>query len=88
MSITTPGTDQPTGQGTITIPAGVTVQPGRQTSISTGQGQVIQGMQYGIVLANGTASSVFIPASAEADPKQVQAIFDAKLQALSLIPVS
>ena len=76
-----------TNSQTVTIPLGVTVQPGRQTSQTNGQGQVIQGTLYPIVLANGTTSSVFVPDSILTNVAQVEALFTNKIASLSAIPV-
>lgn len=87
MSTTEPATTQAASQQAVVIPAGVTVQPGRQTSQTTGQGQVVQGTLYPIILANGTTSSVFVPTSIETNVPQVQALFENKIAALAAVPV-
>jgi len=87
MSTSEPASTAVSSGNTITLPAGVTVQPGRQTSVTTGQGQVVQGTLYPIVLANGTTGSVFVPTSVETQLPQVQALFENKIAALSAVPV-
>jgi hypothetical protein len=87
MSTTEPAVPAAPAPGVVTIPPGVTVQPGRQTTQTSGFGTVVQGTQYPIVLANGTTSSVFVPDTALSDPAQVEAIFATKIAQLSAIPV-
>lgn len=87
MSTSNPDTTPATTSNTVTIPPGVTVQPGRQTSQTSGQGQVVQGTLYPIVLANGTTSSVFVPDSVLSNAAQVQALFENKINSLAAIPV-
>ncbi len=86
MGTSTPSTTPTNGQQ-IVLPPGVSIQPGRQTSQTTGAWQVVQGTLYGLVLANGTASSVFVPDSTLGNIPAIQALFDQRISSLSAIPV-
>lgn len=87
MGTSTPNTSGTSAGGTITLPPGVTIRPGRETSQTNDQGQVQQGTLYPIVLANGTTSSVFVPNSALSNPAIVQALFENKVNGLNAIPI-
>ena len=85
MSTSTPdNTPTPTG-GAIILPAGVTIGPGRETSQTTPQGQVVQGMIFPITLQNGTTTTVFIPYTSLTNTQQVQALFTERVAALQAI---
>ncbi len=45
----------------ITLPPGVKVAPGIETSGLNAQGQVIQGIKFGLTLKDGTITTVFVP---------------------------
>lgn len=67
---------------TVTLPPGVTVQPGRETSQVNGQGQVVQGMIFPITLPSGTTTTVFVPYTMIADTAYVQALFEQRVNAI------
>jgi len=73
------------GTTTLVLPAGVQLGTGRETSQTNAQGAVVQGIQYPVTLPSGTATSVFVPYSQIANITQVQAIFDARINALLAI---
>lgn len=87
MGTSDANTDTTQSQQQIVLPPGVTIQPGRQTTQPNLSGNVIQGTQYTIILANGTSSTVFVPDSALGDLAAVQKIFTDKIDALNVIPV-
>lgn len=87
MSTTDPTVPTASAPTSVILPPGVTLQPGRQTTQSTAFGQVVQGVLYPVVLANGTVSSIFVPDSALGNIPQLQALFDAKINGLNAIPV-
>lgn len=71
--------------GAVTLPPGVTVQPGRETSQTNGQGQVVQGMIFPITLPSGTTTTVFVPYAMIADTAYVQQLFTARIAAIQAI---
>lgn len=75
----------PSQATSIQLPAGVTVQPGRETSTTNAQGQVVQGMIYPVTLPGGTTTTVFVPYSVLSNIPQVQALFDNRINALLAI---
>lgn len=86
MGTSTPGTDMAPNGSQVVLPPGVTVGVGRETSQLNGAGQVVQGMLYPITLGGGTTTSVFIPYSVGGNVAQIQALFDARISAVQVIP--
>jgi hypothetical protein len=87
MSTTNQSTDVAQPGGAITLPPGVTVGPGRETSQLNAANQLVQGMVFPISLATGSTSTVFIPYTLlDSNPAQVQALFEARINALTAIP--
>lgn len=78
MSTSTPATQ-------IQLPAGVVVQPGRETSQVNAQGQIEQGMVFPITLPGGSSTSVFVPYSAIHDSAYVQQLFQQRVDAIMAI---
>lgn len=87
MGTSTPAAGTAGNATPITMPAGVTIRPGRETSQTSDQGQVQQGTLYPIVLANGTTSSVFVPNSLIGNNPMIQALFENKINGLNAIPI-
>ena len=86
MSTNTPDSTA-TAQGqNITLPAGVSVGPGRETSQLNAQGQVVQGMLFPVSLPGGSTTSVFVPYSVLPNAAQVAALFTNRITALLSIP--
>jgi predicted aconitase with swiveling domain len=48
---------------TVTLPAGTTVGPGRETAQTNASGQVVQGMVFPVTTPKGSTTSVFVPYS-------------------------
>lgn len=71
--------------GTLTLPPGWTIGPGRETGQTNPSGQVIQGIVYGLTSPSGTTSSVFVPYSMIQNINQVQGLFDARTSAIAAI---
>jgi hypothetical protein len=71
--------------GPVVLPPGVTVQPGRETSQTNQQGQVVQGMLFPITLPNGTTTTVFVPYSLLSNTPAVQQLFEQRVTALLAI---
>lgn len=87
MSTTTPSTAPASTPAQVTLPAGWTAGPARETTATNQGGQVQQGVQVPINGPNGTASTVFIPyQTLNQGVAAVQAIFDARLASLQLLP--
>jgi hypothetical protein len=70
---------------TIVLPPGVTVQPGRETSQTNTQGQVVQGMLFPITLPSGSTTTVFVPYSLLANTEVVQQLFAQRVNAILAI---
>lgn len=85
MNALPPGPTNPVGQNTVTLPPGVTVQPGRETSQTNPQGQVVQGMLFPITLPSGTTTTVFVPYAMIGDTNYVQALFEQRVNAILAI---
>lgn len=69
----------------ITYPPGASAGAARETSQTTPQGAVVQGMLFPVTLASGTVTNVFVPYSILNSPATVQALFDQRLGAIMAI---
>lgn len=69
----------------ITLPAGATIGPGRETSQTNAQGQVVQGIVFAITTKGGTTTSVFIPYSEISDTAKVEQLIAARVNAITAI---
>lgn len=69
----------------ISLPAGVTIGAGRETSELNAAGQVVQGIAFPITTAGGTTATVFVPNSELHQTAKVQALFKAKADAITAI---
>jgi hypothetical protein len=69
----------------ITLPAGVTVGAGRETSQTTAGGQVVQGMVFPITTPAGSNTSVFIPYSQIHNTAEVEQLIAARAAAIIAI---
>lgn len=69
----------------VTLPAGVSIGAGRETSRTNGQGQVEQGMSFPITLPSGSQTSVFVPYSEIHDTAKVQSLIDDRVTAVTAI---
>jgi hypothetical protein len=75
----------PAANPTITLPPGVSVLPGRQTSQTNGSGQVQQGTAFTVNLPDGTTTNVFVPDSMLSNLPAVEALITNKVTALMAI---
>jgi hypothetical protein len=75
-------TNTPTQGNTVTLPPGVSIGAGRETSQTNNQGQVVQGMVFPITLPDGTQTTVFVPYATLHNPQMVQALFTTRIDAL------
>ncbi|MGH2876224.1 MAG: hypothetical protein ACRDLV_08240 [Solirubrobacteraceae bacterium] len=69
----------------VSLPPGVTVGPGRETSQVDAQGMITQGMAFPITLANGTTTSIFVPYSQLTDVAAVRQLIVSRVQAITAI---
>lgn len=69
----------------VTLPPGVVIQPGRETSQTTATGQIEQGMLFPISLPSGSTTSIFIPYTAIHDTAYVQGLIAERVQAIMAI---
>ena len=73
------------GQQSVQLPAGVAVGPGRETSQTNAQGQIVQGMIFPVTLATGTMTSVFVPYTVISNIGAVQQLFNARIGSILAI---
>ena len=73
------------GGGLISLPSGVTVQAGRETSQTNATGQVVQGMVFTIDLGGGSTSSVFVPYSEIHNTSAVEQLINSRVAAIRAI---
>ena len=59
----------------VTLPAGVSVAPGRETVQAGPNGQNVQGMLFTLTLPNSAQTSVFVPYALMAYPQEVTRLF-------------
>lgn len=86
MSVTDPNLPTPTPTA-VTLPAGWTAGPGRETTALDTAGQVVQGLQIPLSSTAGTTATVFIPNQAlQQGATAVQALIDQKIASISIIP--
>lgn len=85
MSTSAPGLPPGSPAATIVLPPGVTVQPGRETSQTNTQGQVVQGMLFPITLPSGTTTTVFVPYGMISNTDYVQSLFEQRVNAILAI---
>jgi len=79
MSTSTPS------NAVVQLPEGVTVGAGRETSQTSPQGSIVQGMVFPITLPNGSTTTVFIPYSQITNVAQVQALISTRVAAIQAI---
>lgn len=75
----TPPTDS---ANVVTLPAGVSISPGRETVQSSPQGTSIQGMLFTLTLANQAQTSVFVPYSLMTNTAAVSQLFASRVAAI------
>lgn len=73
------------GGGIVNIPFGAAITAGRETSQVDGNGTVQQGMVFGIKLAGGTTTSVFVPYSQIHDTAAVESLIAQRVNAIQAI---
>jgi hypothetical protein len=71
----------------VTLPAGWTAGPPRETSTTNQAGQVVQGVQITLSNINGASTTVFVSyAQLQQGVAAVQPIFDQRIAGLSALP--
>lgn len=73
------------GGGIVNLPFGAAITPGRETSQVDGNGTVQQGMVFGVKLADGTTTSVFVPYSQITNTAYVEGLIGQRVQAIQAI---
>ena len=71
----------------ITLPPGVRVQAGRETTQQNSLGQIVQGMNFPVTLPTGTVTNVFVPYTVLGNTELTQQLFDARIGAIASIPI-
>ncbi|HEY1716210.1 MAG TPA: hypothetical protein VGG07_25155 [Solirubrobacteraceae bacterium] len=69
----------------ITVPPGVSVGNGRETSQTNAQGQVVQGMVFSITTKGGSTTNVFVPYSEIHDTAAVGQLITKRVNAIDAI---
>lgn len=77
--------DQSIPANAVTVPYGVTVSPGRETTQVGPTGAGIQGMNFTLTLPNNAQTTVFVPYSTMAYPDQVAALFAQRIAGINAI---
>lgn len=70
---------------TVTLPPGVKISAGRETTQLGPNNQNIQGMVFNLTTIDGSQSSVFVPYTLFAYPNQVTALFANRVAGISAI---
>lgn len=71
--------------GDITLPPGVAISPGRETSQIGPNNQTVPGMVFNLTLTSGAQTSVFVPYTLFAYPDQVAALFAGRVAGIQAI---
>lgn len=73
------------GANPVTLPAGVSVSPGRETVQSGPNSQNVQGMLFTLTLPNSAQTSVFVPYALMDYPDQVTALFAKRVAGINTV---
>lgn len=71
--------------GTVTLPPGVSIAPGRETVQIGLNNQNVQGMLFAITLQNGATTSVFVPYTLMGQTDVVAKMFADRINAINNI---
>lgn len=71
--------------GSVVLPPGVAISPGRETTQIGLNNQNVQGMIFTLTLTNGAVTSVFVPYSLMAYTDQVSQLFADRVAAIQAI---
>lgn len=69
----------------VTLPPGVTILPGRETSQAGPTGSMVQGMLFTLKLPNGAETNVFVAYDLMRDPASVSAMFAQRVAAINAV---
>lgn len=67
----------------ITLPPGVTVAAGRETSQAGPNGQIVQGLVFTLTLPNGAQTNVFVPYALMSNVELVAKMFADRIAAIN-----
>lgn len=71
----------------VTLPAGWSAGPPRETSTTNQAGQIVQGVQLQLSNINGATTTVFVSyAQLQQGPAAIQPIFDQRIAGLNALP--
>lgn len=73
------------GGGTVTLPPGIAIAPGRETTQVGPNGQNVQGMLFTLTLLNGAQTSVFVPYSMMTQTDAVAQLFADRVAAVNAV---
>jgi len=71
--------------GSVILPPGVSVSPGRETVQQGPTGQAIQGMTFTLTLTNGAQTSVFVPYTLMTNLAMVSQMFAERVAAINAV---
>jgi hypothetical protein len=69
----------------ITLPAGVSISPGRETVASNSAGQNVQGMMFTLTIPGGAQTNVFVPYDLMQYPDQVSQLFATRVAGIQSV---
>lgn len=70
---------------TVTLPPGVAISPGRETTIVGANNQNIPGMNFTLTLPNTASTTVFVPYATMSYPDQVAQLFADRVAGINAI---
>ena len=75
----------PANSNAVTLPAGVSISPGRETTATGPNGQNVQGMMFTLTTVSGAQTTVFVPYDIMLYPDQVTAIFAKRIAGIQTV---
>lgn len=72
-------------ESVVTLPPGVTVSPGRETTKLGQNGTTVQGMDYTLTLPNRAVTTVFVPYSDMGDIQMVHQMFQDRVDQINAV---
>jgi len=73
------------GGSAVTLPAGVSISPGRETVQTGPTGTNVQGMLFTLTLVNGASTSVFVPYTLMDQTDVVASMFAQRIAAINAV---
>ena len=71
--------------GTVNVPIGVTIAPGRETTQVGPNNQTVSGMIFALTLPNGAVTSVFVPYATMANTAGISQLFADRIAAIEAV---